>query len=44
MSRAYCEEVAGQLRGLLVRLGDRLLGKDVTLVGEFIDANELGLA
>jgi len=44
VSRAYYEEIAGDLRGLLVRLDDRLPGKDVTLIAEFIDANELGLA
>lgn len=44
VSRAYCEEIAGKLRGLLIRLDDRLPGKDVTLIAEFIDANELGLA
>jgi hypothetical protein len=38
------EEIAGVLRGLLIRLHDRLPGKDVTLIAEFIDANELGLA
>jgi hypothetical protein len=32
------------LHGLLIRLDDRLSGKDVTLIAEFIDANELGLA
>jgi len=41
---AYYEDVAGRLRGLLVRLEDRLLRKDVTLIAEFVDANELGLA
>jgi len=44
VDRAYYEEIAGVLRGLLVRLDDRLPGKDVTLIAEFIDANELGLA
>jgi len=42
--RACYEEIAGVLRGLLIRLDDRLPGKDVTLIAEFIDANELGLA
>lgn len=41
---AYVEEIAGRLHGLLIRLDDRLPGKDVTLIAEFIDANELGLA
>ena len=41
---AYCEEIAGKLRALLIRLDNRLLIKDVTLIAEFIDANELGLA
>ena len=44
MDRAYYEEIAGRLHGLLIRLDDRLPGKDVTLIAEFIDANELGLA
>lgn len=44
MDRAYYEEIAGDLHGLLVRLGDRLPGEDITLIVEFIDANELGLA
>lgn len=44
MNRAYYEEIAGQLHSLLIRLDDRLPGKDVTLIAEFIDANELGLA
>lgn len=43
MDRAYYEDIAGHLHGLLIRLNDRLPGKDVTLVAEFIDANELGL-
>jgi hypothetical protein len=43
-SHAYYEEIAGQLHGLLIRLDDRLPGKDLTLIAEFIDANELGLA
>jgi len=37
-------EIAGRLHGLLVRLDDRLPGKDVALVAEFIDAAGLGLA
>ena len=44
MDRSYYEEIAGQLHGLLIRLADRLPGKDITLIAEFIDANELGLA
>lgn len=44
MDRAYYEEIAGQLHGLLIRLDDRLRGKDITLIAEFIDVNELGLA
>lgn len=36
--------LAGNLHGLLIRLDDRLPRKDVTLIAEFIDANELGLA
>jgi hypothetical protein len=37
-------EVAGVLHGLLVRLDDRLPGKDITLIAEFIEAYELALA
>ena len=44
MDRAYYEEIAGEVHGLLVRLDDRLPGKDITLIAEFVDANELGLA
>jgi hypothetical protein len=44
VDRAYYEEIAGLLHGVLIRLDDRLPGKDVTLIAEFIDANELGLA
>lgn len=44
MDRAEYEEIAGLLRGVLIRLDDRLPRKDVTLVAEFIGANELGLA
>jgi len=44
VDRAYYEEIAGLLHGLLIRLDDRLPGKDVTLIAEFIEANELGLA
>lgn len=44
VDRAYYEEIAGLLHGLLIRLDDRLPDKDITLVAEFIDANELGLA
>jgi hypothetical protein len=43
VDRVYYEEIAGVLRGLLIRLDDRLPAKDVTLIAEFIDANELGL-
>ena len=42
VDRAYCEEIAGLLNGLLIRLDDRLSGKDVALIAEFIEANELG--
>jgi hypothetical protein len=44
VDRVYYEEIAGALRGLLIRLDDRLPEKDVTLIAEFIDTNELGLA
>jgi hypothetical protein len=38
------EEISGYLRGLLVRLDDRLSAKDLVLIAEFIDVGELGLA
>jgi hypothetical protein len=44
VNRADHEEIAGLLHGLLIRLDDRLPGKDMTLIAEFIDAGELGLA
>ncbi|GAA4586079.1 hypothetical protein GCM10023194_31070 [Planotetraspora phitsanulokensis] len=44
MDRADYEDVAGVLRSLLIRLDDRLPGKGLNLIAEFIDANELGLA
>jgi hypothetical protein len=44
VDRAYYEEIAGVLRGLLIRVSDRLSGKGRALIAEFIDANELGLA
>lgn len=44
VERAEHQEIAGDLRGLLIRLEDRLSAKDARLIGEFIDANELGLA
>jgi hypothetical protein len=44
MDRAYYEEIAGRLRGLLIRLDDRLSAKDAKLIAEFIDVGELGLA
>ncbi|MFE4000455.1 MafI family immunity protein [Nocardioides sp. YIM B13467] len=44
MDRAYYEEIAGRLRGLLIRLADRLSSEDITLIAELVDANELGLA
>lgn len=44
MDRSYYEEISAHLHGLLIRLDDRLPDKDITLIAEFIDANELGLA
>jgi hypothetical protein len=44
VDRASFDEIAGILRGLLIRLEDRLLSKDITLIAEFIDVGELGLA
>jgi len=44
VDRGSFDEIAGILRGLLIRLEDRLLRKDITLIAEFIDVGELGLA
>lgn len=44
MDSSYYAEIAGTLRGLLARLRNRISEKDATLVAEFIDVNELGLA
>ena len=44
VDRGYYEDIARGLHGLLIRLDDRLPGKDITLIAEFIDAGELGLA
>ena len=44
MDRVYYEDIGGRLRGLLIRLEDRLPAIDVALIAEFVDANELGLA
>jgi hypothetical protein len=44
VDRAQYGEIAGLLHGLLIRLDDRLPGKDVTLIAEFIGAGELVLA
>jgi hypothetical protein len=41
---AYYEQLAGELRGLRIRLGDLLAPTDADLISEFIDHNELGLA
>jgi hypothetical protein len=41
---AYYEEISGLLRGLLIRLEDRLPAEAVAQTSEFIDVNELGLA
>ena len=41
--RAYYEEIADQLQGLEIRVGDRLAGTDATSIAEFIVVNELGL-
>lgn len=44
VERAEYEHISGFLRGLLVRLDDRLRAKDLVLIAEFIDVGELGLA
>jgi hypothetical protein len=40
----YYATITAELQVLLIGLNDRLPGRDVTLIAEFIDANELGLA
>ena len=44
MDQASYDEIPGRLHGLLVRLSNRLADRDQTLITEFIDAGELGLA
>ncbi len=44
MNQSDFDEISGVLRGLLVRVGDRTTDQALTLVSEFIDAGELGLA
>ena len=44
MDRAFYEEIAGKLLGLLIRLDDRLAGEAVTEIAQAIDHNELGVA
>lgn len=44
VDRPAYEEIAGLLHGLLIRLDDRLPAKDITLIAEFIEAGERGLA
>ena len=44
MNRTDHDEISGALRGLVIRLSDRLPDKDVLLITEFVDVGELGLA
>jgi hypothetical protein len=44
METGHHEDVAGRLRGLLVRLADRLPREQQSLIDEFIDHAEFGLA
>jgi hypothetical protein len=44
MDPAYYAEIAGKLRGLLMRLEVRIASEAVTEVAEAIDHNELGVA
>jgi hypothetical protein len=44
MDRPEYEQISKILRGLLIRLHGRIAPKHVTLIAEFIDAGELGLA
>lgn len=41
---SYYEELRGRLHGLLITVADQLPPITVQLVGEFIDANECGVA
>lgn len=44
MDRTDHDEISGVLHGLVIRLSDRLPEKDVSLITEFVDVGELGLA
>ncbi len=44
VQRAEFDEIAREIRGLLIRLDDRLSSRDATLVAEFVDVGEFGLA
>ncbi len=44
VDRTDYEQISGRLRGLLVRLDDRMSAKDLVLIAEFADVGELGLA
>jgi hypothetical protein len=44
VDQAEHENISGILRGLLIRLDDRLAARDTTLIAEFIGVGELGLA
>lgn len=44
MDAAYYEEIAGIVRGLTIRLSDRLSEQDLIVITEYLDVNELGLA
>lgn len=44
VDRMDYEQISECLRGLLVRLDDRMSVKDLVLIAEFVDVGELGLA
>lgn len=44
MDATHYGEIIGILRGLTIRLSDRLPKQDLTWTTEFLDAGELGLA
>lgn len=44
MELAQYEHISGCMRGLLVRLDDRLRAMDLALISAFINVGELGLS
>jgi hypothetical protein len=44
VERSDHDEISGVLRGLVIRLDDRLAAEDSALITEFIEVGEFGLA